>query len=420
MKRLLLAGLCLASVLGFAAEKVKLNDNSRVALVGDSITEQKSYTRQLETYLTACAGLKNVDVFQFGWGGEQAGGCVARMENDILPWKPTIVTILYGMNDGRYRSYDEKIANNYESNLRKIAKFFQKNKVDVVLASPQSVDRDTFQRGNKKSALVYNDTLTKLGERGKKVADSEKTGFADVNKVMNETMAKAKAEYGEKYPVCGGDGVHPHQNGHLLMTYALLEALGIDGKIAEIEMDFASGKANASSGHKVLSAKPGELQLESIRYPYCFAQNPGKNPNNPASILPFIDFQERFNNFKLEVKNLPSGKAEVQWGNQKKVFTADQLKKGINLAAEFTVNPFSANFNKIYNLTGVKQNFETWAVKNLITQKRNLKRYQMDKKLDGDFAKISSVLLDRQAEYAKQVQAAHVPVKHVIKVTPVK
>ena len=51
-----------------------LTPGARVAIVGDSITEQKLYSKYMEAYLVACSGVPDVKVFQFGWGGETAGG----------------------------------------------------------------------------------------------------------------------------------------------------------------------------------------------------------------------------------------------------------------------------------------------------------------------------------------------------------
>ena len=70
---------------------------------------------------------------------------------------------------------------------------------------------------------------------------------------MIDAMTKAKAKYGEDYPVGGGDGVHPDANGQLVMAYAFLKALGFDGNIGTITVDLAADKAEATDGHKVVS-----------------------------------------------------------------------------------------------------------------------------------------------------------------------
>jgi hypothetical protein len=81
-----------------------LPPNARVAVIGDSITEQKIYSKYIETYLLACTGRSDIKVFQFGWSGERAGGFAARLENDLAVFNPNVATTCYGMNDGSYTS----------------------------------------------------------------------------------------------------------------------------------------------------------------------------------------------------------------------------------------------------------------------------------------------------------------------------
>ena len=66
---------------------------ARIAIIGDSITEQKLYSKFMEAYMLACSGVPDVHVFQFGWSGEQAGGFAARMENDLTVFNPTVATL---------------------------------------------------------------------------------------------------------------------------------------------------------------------------------------------------------------------------------------------------------------------------------------------------------------------------------------
>src|SRR5262245_60502954 len=97
-----------------------LSPGARVAIIGDSITEQKLYSKYMEAYLLACSGVPDLKVFQFGWGGETASGFASRLENDLAPFKPTVATTCYGMNDGQYRPFVEEIGRNYEANMRKV------------------------------------------------------------------------------------------------------------------------------------------------------------------------------------------------------------------------------------------------------------------------------------------------------------
>src|SRR5580692_8662981 len=93
-----------------------LRPGDRLAICGDSITEQRMYSRIMETYLTVALPELNISTRQFGWSGEQASGFVARMTNDALGFAPTVATTCYGMNDHHYRPYTEEIGQAYRSN----------------------------------------------------------------------------------------------------------------------------------------------------------------------------------------------------------------------------------------------------------------------------------------------------------------
>jgi len=70
-----------------------LKEGDRLAIIGDSITEQKMYSRLIETYLTACVPELKITARQFGWSGETAEGFLHRMTNDCLRFEPTVATL---------------------------------------------------------------------------------------------------------------------------------------------------------------------------------------------------------------------------------------------------------------------------------------------------------------------------------------
>src|SRR6185295_2891091 len=120
--------------------------------------------------------------------------------------------------------------------------------------------------------------------------------------------------------------------------------LGCDGNIGTITVRFEdAGAAEATEGHKIVSAKDGVVEVESSRYPFCFAGDP-KSTSATRGIIEFIPFNEELNRFRLVVKGAAAGKYKVTWGSESKEFSADELAKGINLAAEFLDNPFSGPF----------------------------------------------------------------------------
>src|SRR5450631_2240420 len=114
--KLSLLGFLLLIVAPLRADLV-LQSSDFVAIVGDSITEQKKYSVFMEDYFLMCRPVEGLRAAQFGWGGEAADGCAGRMNSDILTFKPTVATTCYGMNDGGYRPLQPTTKENYRKNM---------------------------------------------------------------------------------------------------------------------------------------------------------------------------------------------------------------------------------------------------------------------------------------------------------------
>lgn len=389
--------------------------NARVAVIGDSITEQKLYSKYIETYLLACTGRGDIHVFQFGWSGERAGGFAARLENDLAIFHPNVATTCYGMNDGSYKAYVPEIGAEYEKNMGAIIAGLEKAGVKVMaIGSPGGVDPDYFNRPTVKGE-VYNDNLAHLRDIAKKLAEENKQPFANVHDTMMSALAKSKAALGKGYGPFGGDGFHPSAAGQLLMAQAFLKALGLDGEIGTINMDF-KGQATASAGHTVKNAANGSVTLESTKWPFIY-DGSTTDANSTRSILPFTSFTQDLNRLTLKVTNLDAAKARVTWGGESKEFTREQLASGVNLAAEFTKTPFDASFNGLINAIAQKQAFETTLIKNLVTHMRVIAAEAAEEpKVAAALAKLKKKLGDEHAKQDANVRKQIKPVTHTIKV----
>jgi len=407
-----LVAAALLAGLAVGAEQPVLKKGDRLAVIGDSITEQKVYSRYMEDYVTMCTPDLGVWCVQLGWGGETAPGFLGRMNSDLLPLRPTVATTCYGMNDGGYRAYEDGIGNRYIGAMKQIVENLKKTGATVVIGSPGCVDSNTF-RNDPQAATIYNQNLGKLGDLDRQLAKDAGMPFADLHNLMYDVMKRAKAAYGPQFHVCGPDGVHPAADGQLVMAYTFLTVLVPGGEIGTFTVDMA-GDAAASDGHKVLSAKGGTVEIESRRYPFCFYGD-AKPPDSARSILPYLPFNEDLNRLTLIVKNLKGDKAKVMWGAASKTFTREQLAKGVNLAAEFLDNPFSEPFRKVDDAIAKKQAYETFLIKEAGRAMANVQRNLGD---DADVAAavktIKGKLGGKHEALAAAVRAAFVPVKHTI------
>lgn len=388
---------------------VSLIRGDRLAICGDSITEQKQYSVLIETYLTACLPELKITCRQFGWSGEKADGFLSRIDNDVLRFNPTVATTCYGMNDFRYVPFDEEIAARYRANQKSIAEKFKQAGARLVIGSPGIIDSVPHwvktATGQKKD---LNLALSKFRNIALEVAEAENVGFADVYRPMLLADLRAKKAFGEDFKIAGKDGVHPGGAGHLIMAYAFLKALGVDGDLGTIVWDDSKKSATAEGGHEVLSDEGGTLRIRSNRLPFSPGPGPADRDDSIRAGMTFVPFDAALNRLILKVTEHKAEHYAVTWGGEPKVFTAEQLHNGINLAAEFEDNPLVPAFQKIREAVQAKQAYETKQIKKLVHGPEG----KAD--MEGTFA---STEKEREA-FVKRLTSVVRPVEHTITIVP--
>ena len=109
---LAMAALLLA-VHAVSAQEFFLKKGDVVVVMGDSITEQRLYSNYLEIWSQTRFPSHDLVFRNVGIGGDTSGGGNGRFKRDVLPFKPTVLTVDFGMNDGGY-IWPGKIANKKE------------------------------------------------------------------------------------------------------------------------------------------------------------------------------------------------------------------------------------------------------------------------------------------------------------------
>ena len=380
-----------------------LQKGDRLAICGDSITEQKMYSRVMETYLTVCVPELDITVRQYGWGGETAPGFLARMTNDCLRFQPTIATTCYGMNDHGYRPYEDRIGRRYRESSTAIVRAFKAAGARVIQGSPGCVGTKNQPDWDAPGVEAKNLNLCQLRNLGIEIAEGEQVGFADVFWPMLNAGFEARKKYGPNYAIAGGDGVHPGWAGSFVMAYAFLKAFGLDGEIGTFTVDLQSNQATVSPGHEVLAFKDGALQVRSTRYPFCATGNL-TNDNSIRSAMTLVPFNAKLNRLRLVVKNGGASSCRVTWGEKTKTFPADRLAAGVNLAEEFEVNPFSDAFARVDAAVAAKQEYETLQIKD---------RFRLEGRVDLE-ATVALTEKTRSTRVAA-IRKAFVPVTHTLR-----
>ena len=400
-----------------------LKSGDRLAICGDSITEQKMYSRLIEDYLTMCVPELNVSVRQYGWGGEQATCFLARMTNDCLRFKPTIATTCYGMNDHGYRPYEERIGQTYRDKSTAIVEAFEAHGARLIQGSPGCVGKvPGWTKTTTYTVEDLNLNLCDLRNIGIEIAQKEKAGFADVFWPMLTAGVTAQKRYGANYAIAGGDGVHPGWAGHTVMAYAFLKSFGLDGEIGTFTVNLKRNKVVCSRAHEVVSIKDGELQIKSSRYPFCVCAPTGQaaasfpvcdndDPSQDKSIrsaMTLVPFEQELNRFRLVALNGTAQNYKVTWGVESKSFTSEQLSHGVNLAEEFPSNPFCPAFAKVDAAVAAKQAYET----------KQIKQVFRSPEAKADMEGVAAQTEKEREPLVAAIKAAFVPVTHTIKIEP--
>jgi lysophospholipase L1-like esterase len=397
-----------------------LKSGDRLAICGDSITEQKMYSRLMEDYLTMCAPELKVSVRQYGWSGERAPGFLARMTNDCLRFKPTIATTCYGMNDHEYRAYEERIGQTYRQFSTAIVEGFKAHGVRVIEGSAGCVGKVPGWSKRADSLEQLNLNLCTLRNIGIEIAEQEKVGFADVFWPMLTAGVAAQKSYGPGYAIAGGDGVHPGWAGHTVMAYAFLKAFGLKGEIGTFTVDLKRNRMAVSPGHKLAARKGGVFEIKSTRYPFCACLGAGQGAasfpvcgpddlSKDSSIrsgMTLVPFNQDLNRLMLVAKDGTASNYRVSWGDQSKSFSAEQLAGGVNLAAEFPCNPFCQAFGKVDAAVAAKQAYET----------KEIKEAFRSAEAKTDMEGVAARSEKQREPLVAALKAAFVPVTHTLRI----
>ncbi len=397
-----------------AKQALRLSPGERLMVIGDSITQQRMYTRLMETYLRVCAPELNVDFRQQGWNGQSSWDALARLDADVIALKPTKVLLAYGPNDTRYDNFKPAMADEYESNTRKLVTRLKKAGITPLLTSSSSYGNagPSWRVDPTFGPIKANHQIALMRDRAAKVAAEEGLAFSDSFTPLLHLGVEAMGTYGRAFRASGDDGLHPEWAGHFVVAAVRLLGLGLDGDLGTITLDLASGQASVQgSGHSVLSSGKGRVKLRSTRYPFCIGKGDPADAHTWNAGAKLAGFHERLNRLTLKVAHAGKGKLRLRWGKQSKVVKASALEAGVNLAELFeTSNPFSAAFAAVDQAVTLKQEFETKELQEI-----------MHGPLKGEALKEAIANAERQREVmVKAIEVARVPIEHVIKVEAIR
>ena len=418
--------LCFLIAIGAAAAMAGQNadfylkNGDRVVFYGDSITDQRLYTTIAETYVvTRYPGL-DVTFVHSGWGGDRVSGggggpIDLRLKRDVFAYKPTVMTIMLGMNDGEYGPESEKVDRTFTEGYRHIVESVRSTLPDIRITAirPSPYD-DTTRAPN--FTTGYNDVMVSFGKWIAGYAKQANLNVADLNAPVVAMLKKAdELDHAEALHILP-DRVHPSLAGHIIMAEALLKSWNGRADVAEVTIDVASGKPVVKSAeHATVTELSGDGGVrwteldDALPLPFVAWQE-GWGHGPVPLVIRASDVGDALNSEPLRVTGLKDGVYTLRIddeviGN----YNNDRLAQGINLGLLPT--PMEKQAGKVWDLTVAHCDIhnDRW---------RNIQVPLADLNLTETQATMDSMDALERAVVAKQRETAK-PKAHHFSLTPV-
>ncbi|MBR4858084.1 MAG: SGNH/GDSL hydrolase family protein [Clostridia bacterium] len=238
---------------------MKLSKNDVVLFSGDSITDGNR-KKNMDCnhimghgYQYVVAGRLSLDnaenmpkFINKGYSGENAVDLLKKWQEDVLDNKPTLLSILVGVNEGSYGYFNrltpDEACERYETNLRAILELTRKElgEVKIVLCEPFYCPLDPTDHSYKNTP--HPDGVEEFFERPDTNDPEDSVPYRiEVNKKIRAVAPKLAEEFGcifvplydkiyeqaarSRMEYFVWDGTHPSIAGHMLIAEEWLKAL---------------------------------------------------------------------------------------------------------------------------------------------------------------------------------------------------
>jgi len=354
-KRRLLLTLTLGLGIGTVANAQTIpafKAGDRVAFVGNSITDGGHYHSYIWLYYMTHFPNMPITCFNVGIGGDNVKQMSDRFEAEVLPLKPTVMTLTWGMNDTGYFEWFRPDA---KTNWAKAS-------VDTAEARYDVFDAKLKQHPEFKKIFIlgspYDSTTTSNKNRyypGKFAAFARLIDFQEATAKangwpyidFNHPMLKINEEWQKtdtNFSLTPNDRIHPDYAGHMVMAYLFLKAQGLaNAPVADFSVNAKNKVATKAVNCSItnISGTNENVSFDylanSLPYPLDTVANTGGwgKHNRQSEGMQYVPFMQEFNREMLTVKGLKSGTYKLTMDGQEiGEWDAKDLEAGINLAEQ--------------------------------------------------------------------------------------
>lgn len=333
----------------FAQPVSRFKEGERVVFLGNSITDGGHYHSFIWLYYMTRFPNTNLRIMNAGIGGNTVLDMYKRLDGDVLSKNPTTLVVTFGMNDSGYLEYngddgdgfgEEKYRETCENFklLEKRLKKLSGTKIVMLGGSPYDetaiIEDNTALKGK-------NDVMQRIVAFQKASAEENNWEFMDMNAPMTEINRKFQT-IDPGFTICGLDRIHPESDGHMVMAYLFLKEQGmVNNVVADFEVDASKKSVVRSENCEVSNLKGNKENLHfdylaySLPYPLDTIPRGWNTKKSQADAMKYVPFMGEMNREQIKVTGLMKGNYKMFIdGKEVGIWSADDLKKGVNLAAE--------------------------------------------------------------------------------------
>ncbi len=393
--------------------KLELADGDGIVFLGDSITHQRLYTQYVEDFLYTRMPNIRLRIHNSGVGGAKAWDALQRFERDVAFYKPKYVTVLLGMNDGRYQPFNQEIYDTYQTDMTELIEQIKGIGATPILMTPTMFDARAARmrpRRNRAedSVMLYNSVLAYYGGWLRDVAASSGYGFVDMYSPLNNlTIGQRKTD--PQFTMIA-DAVHPGPDGQLVMAAAIVADTGLAGPVSSIQI-FKNRRQRRQS-----VVKGGELTElnwtdNGLEFTWSAESLPWVVPADAQEGAKLSRIGFRFNRETLQISGLEPGQYELAIdGEVVDKFQATAFARRIQLQTKTTTPQYQqaaqvAELNKQRNEGPISKLRNEWRV---FQQYARLKAMPESSEQADQLAKMEEQMEgreDRIAEFEKEAKS---------------
>jgi lysophospholipase L1-like esterase len=294
--------------------------------IGDSITHGGEYHRFVYLYYITRFPEARFDIYNCGCGGGITRQAIDRLDSDIFIHKPTVATIMFGINDIYWQNNKSIGPDDYIKDMGKLIDRLQEKNCKVVLISPPIYD-NTVESGTPVLPCYngFDDNVQKLRE----LAGQRNIPLVDVHDHFKRITAEQQSG-NRKFSLFASDRVHPLEAGHFIIAYDILKQQAVPALVSAVEIEAKEQKIVSETRCKVESIQYAD---DSLTFKMLEQSLPFPITEIPAGSRPLVPFENDFNQEILKVNGLSVGKYSLYIDDsQIGDYMSEEFSKGINIA----------------------------------------------------------------------------------------